>query len=104
MRHHPARKSYRAPTLTRPTRDKGEPPMKSNTHASPRTNRKADGARLMRYPRPALALALTLSTVLMIWSGAAAASCNFLLTLASIGSANGQVIGPRGVATDSPGN
>jgi hypothetical protein len=43
-------------------------------------------------------------TALMIWSGAAAAACNFLMTVASIGSNDGQVLGPRGIATDSAGN
>jgi sugar lactone lactonase YvrE len=40
----------------------------------------------------------------MICSGAASAACNFLMTVASIGSSDGQVLGPRGIATDSAGN
>src|SRR3712207_1496373 len=37
-------------------------------------------------------------------SDLAAASCNFITTLASIGTGDGQVLGPRGIATDSAGN
>lgn len=77
--------------------------MKPHTHKSPRTTTK--DSRRGRRGRAALALALTLSTVLSIWSGSAAASCNFLLTLApGPGGGDGQVIAPRGIATDSAGN
>jgi sugar lactone lactonase YvrE len=43
-------------------------------------------------------------TAILVWTGAASASCNFLSTLASIGSSDGQVLTPRGIATDSAGN
>jgi hypothetical protein len=52
----------------------------------------------------ALALALALPAALTYWAGAAAASCNYLSTLAAVGSADGQVLAPRGIATDSAGN
>ncbi|HEV7889784.1 MAG TPA: immunoglobulin-like domain-containing protein [Pyrinomonadaceae bacterium] len=78
--------------------------MKSHTNKSPRTITKTTAERRRRHSRTALALALTLSTALTLWPGAAAAACNFLMTVASIGSADGQVLGPRGIATDSAGN
>lgn len=74
--------------------------MKSHTPPSQRTSRKNK-----RHQRSALALTLALSTALMFWSNSAAASCNFIMTLApGPGSADGQVIAPRGIATDSAGN
>ncbi|HVF43430.1 MAG TPA: PxKF domain-containing protein [Pyrinomonadaceae bacterium] len=73
--------------------------MRTQTPPSHRANR-----RTTRRQRTALALALALSTALTLWPGSAAASCNFLLTVASIGSADGQVLSPRGIATDSAGN
>lgn len=79
--------------------------MKSHTHKTPRTTTKPTRSRRTRHNRAALALALALSTVLSIWSGSAAASCNFLSTLApGPGGSDGQVIAPRGIATDSAGN
>jgi hypothetical protein len=78
--------------------------MKSHTHKLPRKMTKTTAERRRRHSRAALALALTLSTVLMFWSGSAAASCNFLMTVASPGGGDGQVLGPRGIATDSAGN
>lgn len=78
--------------------------MKSRITPSHRTTTKTTRAHRRRYRWTALALALALPTALMVWSGAAAAACNFLMTVASIGSADGQVLGPRGVATDSAGN
>lgn len=75
-------------------------------HASPShpSTRKTNAARRTRYQRATLALALALSTALTLWSGSAAAACNFLSTLASIGSADGQVLSPRGITTDAAGN
>ncbi|MFL6282571.1 MAG: immunoglobulin-like domain-containing protein [Pyrinomonadaceae bacterium] len=78
--------------------------MKSRITPSHRTTTKTTLAHRSRYRLMALALALALPTALIICSGAASAACNFLMTVASIGSSNGQVITPRGVATDSAGN
>jgi sugar lactone lactonase YvrE len=78
--------------------------MKSHTPPSPRTTTKTTRALRRRYRLTALTLALALPTALMIWSGAAAAACNYLSTLASIGTGNGQVLSPRGLATDSANN
>jgi hypothetical protein len=78
--------------------------MKSSIPQSHRTTTKTTRAHRRSYRWTALALALALPTALMIWSGAAAAACNFLMTVASIGSSDGQVLGPRGIATDSAGN
>jgi sugar lactone lactonase YvrE len=78
--------------------------MKSHMPPQHRTTTKTTRAHRRRYRLIALALALALPTALTIWSGAAAAACNFLMTVASIGSNDGQVIGPRGIATDSAGN
>ena len=77
--------------------------MKSHTPSLHRLTTQRFGTRRRRYHYwPALALALL--AALMVWAGAAAASCNFLMTLASLGSADGQVLTPRGIATDSAGN
>ncbi|MDT5272940.1 MAG: tripartite motif-containing protein 71 [Acidobacteriota bacterium] len=78
--------------------------MKSRIPQSPRTTTKLNGTRFRRRPLIALTLALALPAALMVWSGAAAAACNFLMTVASIGSLDGQVLSPRGIATDSAGN
>jgi hypothetical protein len=78
--------------------------MKSRITPSHRTTTKTTRAHRRSYRRTALALALALPAALMIWSGAASAACNFLMTVASIGSSDGQVLGPRGIATDSAGN
>src|SRR5436305_2852805 len=77
--------------------------MKSHTPSLHRPTTQRPGTRRKRvhyWP----ALALVLLAALMVWAGAAAASCNFLSTLASVGSADGQVLTPRGIATDSAGN
>jgi len=50
------------------------------------------------------ALALALLTAMLVWAGAAAASCNLLLKWGSTGPANGQFQTPRGIAVDSAGN
>src|SRR5437763_1119930 len=77
--------------------------MKSHTPSLHRPNTQRPGTRRKRYHYwPALALVLL--AALMLWAGAAAASCNFLMTVASVGSADGQVLTPRGIATDSAGN
>ena len=74
--------------------------MKSHTPSLHRPTTQRLSTRRRRYHYwPALALALL--AALMVWAGAAAASCNFLSTVASIGSADGQVLTPRGIATDS---
>lgn len=74
--------------------------MKTHTSPSHRTNRKS-----ARRRRTTLALALALSAALAFWSGSAAASCNFLMTIATgPSSADGQVLAPRGIATDPAGN
>lgn len=79
--------------------------MKSHTPPSHRTTTKTTRARRTSQRRTALALALALPAALMIWSGAASAACNYLSTLATgPGSDNGQVLSPRGVATDSANN
>ena len=78
--------------------------MKSHTPPSHRTTTKTARARRGRQRLTALALALAVPAALSVWTGAAAASCNFLMTLASIGSADGQVLAPRGIATDAAGN
>src|SRR4051812_12939315 len=75
--------------------------MRSRTPLSYRTT---TSARRRRHRWTALALALVLPAALMVWAGAAAASCNYLSTLATLGSNDGQVISPRGIATDSAGN
>ncbi len=51
-----------------------------------------------------LLLAVPFVAVLLVWGSAALASCNFLSTLASIGSGDGQVLGPRGIAIDPSDN
>ena len=66
--------------------------------------KKTTRAHPSRYRWTALALALALPAALMVWAGAVAASCNFLSTLAAVGSGDGQVISPRGLATDTAGN
>src|SRR5213076_1276668 len=76
--------------------------MKSHTPSLHRPTTQEFCTRRRRYHWPALALVLLIA--LMVWAGAAAASCNFLSTLASVGSAEGQVLTPRGIATDSAGN
>jgi hypothetical protein len=76
--------------------------MKSHTPSLHRPTTQRPSPRRRRYHWPALALVLL--TALLVWAGAAAASCNFLSTLASIGSNDGQVLTPRGIATDSAGN
>ena len=73
------------------------PPSRRTTTRTTRASR--DGHRLT-----ALALALLLPAVLSVWSGTAAAACNYLSTLASIGSADGLVLAPTGLATDSANN
>ncbi|HJQ35019.1 MAG TPA: PxKF domain-containing protein [Pyrinomonadaceae bacterium] len=79
--------------------------MKSRITPSKHATKKTGRARPRGFRRASLALALALpAALLLIWSGSAAASCNFLMTLATVGSAPGQVLGPRGVATDSAGN
>src|SRR5437588_778679 len=50
------------------------------------------------------ALALAQLTAMLVWAGAAAASCNLLLKGGSTGPANGQFFGASGVAVDSGGN
>jgi hypothetical protein len=78
--------------------------MRSHQHTLQRTTTKTTGARRKGRRTIALALALALSTALTLWPGAAAASCNFLSTVASIGGGDGQVLSPRGIATDTAGN
>ncbi|MBV8857669.1 MAG: PxKF domain-containing protein [Acidobacteria bacterium] len=78
--------------------------MKSHTPPPHRTTTKTTSTLRRRHRLTALALALLLPAALLVWSGAAAAACNFLMTVASIGSANGQVLAPRGLATDSANN
>jgi DNA-binding beta-propeller fold protein YncE len=79
--------------------------MKSRITPSHHTSTKKTGrARRRAFRRAALALAIALPAALMFWSGKAAASCNYHSTLASVGSADGTVIFPRGIATDSAGN
>lgn len=79
--------------------------MKSRIPQSHRTTTKTTGARRRGYRLTALALALALSTALTLWPGAAAASCNYLSTLASQGGpGDGLVLSPRGLATDSANN
>jgi sugar lactone lactonase YvrE len=79
--------------------------MKSRIPQSHRTTTKTTGARRRGYRLAALALALALSTALTLWPGAAAASCNYLSTLASQGGpGDGLVLSPRGLATDSANN
>jgi hypothetical protein len=51
-----------------------------------------------------LLLAVPFVAVLLVWGSAASASCNFLSTLAAIGSGDGQVLGPRGIAIDPSDN
>ena len=77
--------------------------MKSHTPSLHRPTTQRFSTRRRRYNYwPALALVLL--AAVMVWAGAASASCNFLMTLASLGSADGQVLTPRGIATDSAGN
>src|SRR4029079_17914822 len=57
-----------------------------------------------RRKYPWLLLSLTLVAASLLWSNAASASCNFLSILASIGSAEGQVLTPRAIATDPSDN
>ena len=78
--------------------------MKLHTPPSHRMPTKTTRAGRNRYRLTALALALLLPAVLLVWSGTAAAACNYLSTLASIGSADGLVLAPRGIATDSANN
>jgi DNA-binding beta-propeller fold protein YncE len=79
--------------------------MKSHVPLSPRPTTRTTGTRPRRRRWNALALALALPAALMVWSGAAAAACNFLSTLASgPASGDGQVLSPRGIATDSANN
>ena len=51
-----------------------------------------------------LLLFLLLVTASSLWNSAASASCNFLSTLASIGSGDGQVLTPRAIAIDPSNN
>jgi hypothetical protein len=51
-----------------------------------------------------LLLSLPLVAASLLWSSAALASCNFLSTLAPIGSGDGQVITPRAIAIDPADN
>src|SRR5947209_19303099 len=76
--------------------------MKSHTPSLHRPNTQRLSPRRRRYHRPALALALL--SPLLVWAGAASASCNFLLKWGGSGSSPGQFLTPRGIATDSAGN
>jgi sugar lactone lactonase YvrE len=79
--------------------------MRSHRHKSQRTTTNTNGPRRRSYRLMALALALSLSTALTLWPGAAAAACNYLSTLAAgPASGDGQVLSPRGIATDSANN
>ena len=80
--------------------------MKSHTPPSHRTTTKTTraGRNGYRLTALALALALLLPAALSVWSGAAAAACNYLSTLAGLGSGDGQVLAPRGIATDNANN
>ncbi len=51
-----------------------------------------------------LLLFLLLVTASSLWNSVASASCNFLSTLASIGSGDGQVLTPRAIAIDPSNN
>ncbi|HKR58189.1 MAG TPA: hypothetical protein VJS64_00545, partial [Pyrinomonadaceae bacterium] len=51
-----------------------------------------------------LLLSLPLVAMLLVWSNAASAACNFLSILAPIGSGDGQVLGPGGLAIDPADN
>jgi DNA-binding beta-propeller fold protein YncE len=76
--------------------------MRSQTRTLrvPTTQNRAARGRRYRWA----ALAVVLLTAALMWSGAASASCNFLLAWGSTGPANGQFQGPRGIALDSAGN
>src|SRR5436305_14486273 len=77
--------------------------MKSHTPSLHRPTTQRPGTRRKRYNYwPALALVLL--AALMVWAGAAAASCNFLVTLASVGAAEGQVLTPRSIGSDGVGD
>src|ERR1041384_7610070 len=59
---------------------------------------------LRRLQSFCVGLALALLAAPLIWPDAAAAACNFVLKWGTTGSANGQFITPRAIATDSAGN
>jgi Domain of unknown function (DUF5011)/HYR domain/PKD domain/NHL repeat/6-bladed beta-propeller len=75
--------------------------MRSHTRTLRRPTTQNRATRRSRYWA---ALAVVLLTAALIWSGVAAASCNFLLAWGSTGPANGQFQTPRGIAVDSAGN
>jgi DNA-binding beta-propeller fold protein YncE len=74
--------------------------MKSRITPSHRTTKKTTGSHRIGRRWAVLALALLLPAAPMLWSGSAAASCNFLSILAG----NDKLLFPRGVTTDSAGN
>src|SRR5919198_6325441 len=76
--------------------------MKLHPPSLRRPTTQRPGPRRMRRHWPALALALLAAT--LVWAGAAAASCNFLLSWGTEGLGPGQFENPRGIAVDGAGN
>ena len=76
--------------------------MRSHTPVSRRTKTLRFSLRRLQYL--CVVLALILLAAPLIWPRAAAAACNFVLKWGTTGSANGQFITPRAIATDSAGN